>query len=123
LIAGFALLAKHIKAQAEQIDDLTRRLHQQEMYWQAIGKPVRSKKDTGYFNDRGKLLALMDEYFNEEELIDLCFEFGVNYDKLLGVGVRGKSRSLIEYMERHASVYKLLDECNRRRPHVDWPVL
>jgi hypothetical protein len=124
LIADFTTLAKLFKEQAGQLDELRRLVDGHDRFWNAIGKPVRkARRDTGYFTDRGKLVSLIEEYFNEDELIDMCFELGIFYDKLVGVGVRAKARSLIEYLERRAQIYKLLDECEQRRPHVEWPSL
>lgn len=91
-------------------------------YWQAVGKPVR-KKDTGYFAVRAMMLSLIDEYFNQDEFDDMCFVLGVNLDNLNGDNLRAKIRSLIEYFEQKHEMYKLIDECEQRKPHIEWPTL
>ncbi len=91
-------------------------------FWQAIGKPVR-KKDTGYFALRAAMLALIDEYFNRDEFEDMCFVLGVDMDNLIGDNLRAQIRSLIEFFEQKHEIYKLIDECEQRKPHVEWPSL
>ena len=115
-------MAKLFREQANQLAALQKQVNDHNRFWQAIGKPIR-KKDTGYFTDRGILLSLIEEYFNQDELEDVCFDLGVFWDKLAGIGVRAKARSLIAHLERRAQIYKLLDECEQRRPHVEWPSL
>jgi len=122
LTASFAVLARLFKTQQKTIAELTEQVDEQKRYWQAVGKPIRTgKKDTGYFTDRGKLLSLMEEHFSVDDIEDICFELGVFHDKLPGIGVRGKSRSLIQHFEQRTEIYKLLDEIKQRRPHIEWP--
>jgi tetratricopeptide (TPR) repeat protein len=60
------------------------------------------------------------EYFNEEELRDLCFRLDVDYDDLPGVGKAGKARELVTYHERRGILPKLAAMCRQLRPNVDW---
>lgn len=64
----------------------------------------------------------MVEHFDTEELEDMCFDLGIPYDSLSGIGKRAKARSLIAYFEKRIEMYKLFDILEERRPHVDWPI-
>ncbi len=70
--------------------------------------------------DRMRLLALLTQYFNLDELNTLCFALGVNYDELGGSGLTGKARELIAYCERHACLPELIKAGKTLRPELDW---
>lgn len=116
-------MEKTVRNQALSIAKLQEQVDKQARYWQAIGEPVRKKHDTGYFQDRGKLLAQIVELFSMDELTAVCFEIGVFWDTLAGDTLQYKTRSLIESLEREGQLYKLLDECGRQRPEAEWPML
>lgn len=60
------------------------------------------------------------EYFNAEELADLCFRLGIQYDNLPGGTVATKARELTEYCRRHGRLDDLVTNCRKLRPHVLW---
>ncbi|MCA9957527.1 MAG: response regulator [Ardenticatenaceae bacterium] len=62
------------------------------------------------------LREILDQFFNEEELLDLCFDLNVDYESLGGTGKRGKSRELINTARRHGRFYDLVESCQRARP-------
>jgi hypothetical protein len=62
----------------------------------------------------------LTEYFNEEELRDLCFRLDVDYDDLPGAGKAGKARELITYHERRRALPALVEMCRQLRPNVAW---
>jgi outer membrane protein assembly factor BamB/tetratricopeptide (TPR) repeat protein len=70
--------------------------------------------------DTVNLHRCLTEYFNEEELRDLCFRLDVDYDDLPGAGKAGKARELITYHERRRALPALIDMCRELRPKVDW---
>jgi hypothetical protein len=41
------------------------------------------------------------EHFNDDELRDLCFELGIDYESLTGSGKSAKARELVSFCERH----------------------
>jgi hypothetical protein len=60
-------------------------------------------------------------YFNGEELRNLCFELGLNYeDDLSGGTKKTKAVGLIEHMIRREELPTLVKRCNELRPKVDW---
>lgn len=62
------------------------------------------------------------EYFNAEELADLCFRLGVQYENLQGTTNAAKARELTEYSRRHGRLEQLVAKCRELRPHVTWVV-
>ena len=65
----------------------------------------------------------LGELFSDEELRELAFELGVDYDNLSGTNKRAKARELTLLMVR----YKKLDVLNKLgkelRPNAIWPMI
>lgn len=72
---------------------------------------------------RRELRCLIVERFNEVELKNLCFELGIDYEILNGVGKLDKARELITYLERRERLDRLLIVGTQMRPDVPWPHL
>ena len=70
-----------------------------------------------------RLLYLLLEGFSREDLKDLCFELGIDYDDLPAEGRSAKARELITYMERRGRTAELVILGAEKRPHLDWPQL
>jgi len=70
--------------------------------------------------DRRELHNALDKYFNEEELRTLCFELGVDYADLPGIGQSAKARELITYAERHSGITELIERIVELRPNAYW---
>lgn len=70
-----------------------------------------------------RLLDLLLEGFSKEDLKDLCFELGIDYDDLPAEGRSSKARELITYMERRGRTAELVILGAEKRPHLDWPQL
>jgi tetratricopeptide (TPR) repeat protein len=83
------------------------------------GEPIASSEGPSAI-DTLSLHRQLTEYFNEEELRDLCFRLDVEYDDLPGAGKAGKARELITYHERRRTLPALVDVCRQLRPNVDW---
>jgi hypothetical protein len=60
------------------------------------------------------------DYFNLEELHDLCNDLGLDYEDLPGQGKSAKARELISYMQRRGRMADLLNRCQVLRPLVAW---
>lgn len=69
-----------------------------------------------------KLSDQITEYFNAEELADLCFRLGISYDNLPGTTNSTKARELTDYCRRHGRMENLVEKCRELRPHVHWTV-
>lgn len=67
-----------------------------------------------------KLSDQISEYFNAEELADLCYRLNIQYDNLAGSTVSAKARELTDYCRRHGRTDKLVATCRELRPHVLW---
>ena len=69
------------------------------------------------------MLDILDEYYNLEELRELCFKLGVDYDNLGGEGKRNKARELLLLIYRQDRLAELLAVVTQDRPNVPLPDL
>ncbi|WP_420628646.1 hypothetical protein [Candidatus Leptofilum sp.] len=69
----------------------------------------------------GRLLYLLDEYFNRSELESLCFNLDVEFENLKGEIRIDKARELILHMYRKGELERLLSALQNERPNVEWP--
>jgi tetratricopeptide (TPR) repeat protein len=67
-----------------------------------------------------KLYSGLVSYFNEEELRDLCFQLGIDYETLPGDSKTIKARELVAYHERRNRIESLSQVCHQLRPNVSW---
>lgn len=65
----------------------------------------------------------MAEFFNLNDLQDLCWELGIQYEDLPGAGLSAKVRELLSFCWRNGRLPDLLEYCRTARPHVEWPTL
>lgn len=63
--------------------------------------------------------ALVDR-FDEEELRTLCFDLGIEFDELPGLGSAAKTRELIAFLERHQRLDELRRSGPQLRPDIPW---
>lgn len=76
--------------------------------------------------EREKLIELrmiLQVRFNESELRTLCFDLGVDYDSLPGLGKADKARELVYHCERYSRIADLVDACKRLRLDISWEPL
>jgi len=94
----------------------------------AAEQPRRRRGDTGkFFREQTllwakKLAQLMDETLGLDDLREICFEFGVDYEKLRGDEKRGKIRSLIIYFYQRKTLPLLADHLQLIRSNTQWPL-
>jgi hypothetical protein len=62
------------------------------------------------------LRTLITEHFDLEELRDLCFNLGIDFDDLRGEGKTAKARELVLYAQRRDRLNDLVIELKRLRP-------
>ncbi len=67
-----------------------------------------------------KFYKILSQRFNKSELQSLCFELGIDYDKLPGSNTDDKSRELITYLTRRNLLMKLITTGSTIRPDIDW---
>ncbi len=65
-----------------------------------------------------KLLKALIELFNENELRDLCFDLGLDYENLPPGGKKDKARELVTYFIRRNRVAYFVSVFREKRPHV-----
>lgn len=68
-----------------------------------------------------RVWQLMNQYFNLNELQELCLELNVEYENLVGDTKSSKMRELIQLLNRHHDLPKLLNYLRTERPGVQWP--
>jgi two-component system, NarL family, nitrate/nitrite response regulator NarL len=64
------------------------------------------------------LHKLIDVHFDEEELRELCFDIGADFESLPATGKLGKARELVQYCYRHGSITALTATCSQSRPAI-----
>ena len=64
------------------------------------------------------LRQILDQRFGEDELRDLVFDLGLDYDNLPGDGKSGKARELVAYCDRHSLIDELVATLQRNRPDI-----
>lgn len=67
-----------------------------------------------------KLLGILTQYFNLNDLQTLCFALGVNYEDLPSGGLTNKARDLIIFCERHTCLPDLVKAGRMLRPELEW---
>jgi hypothetical protein len=82
--------------------------------------PTSSQVGAGGKVDRVKFRQFLTDYFNDDELRELCFDMGIDYENLAGVGKASKARELITYAERHGSFEELVKTARQLRPNIAW---
>lgn len=70
--------------------------------------------------DRVRLRQVLTDYFNEDELRDLCFDLGIDYESLPGNSKAGKARELVAFAERRGRFEELVGHARRVRPNAGW---
>lgn len=65
-----------------------------------------------------QLHTFLTSYLNEEELRDLCFQLGINYEDLGGTGRTARARELVQYCHRHGLIPELVQRCRALRPQA-----
>lgn len=70
---------------------------------------------------KAQLRHLLNEYFSEGEIREVCFDLEIPYDELSGRGKREKVMELIGYLERRNRLADLLELGRQLRPNVNWP--
>jgi hypothetical protein len=68
----------------------------------------------------GTLRQNIERYFNLDELNNLAFDLGINYENLSGQTLQAKSRELVNYCQRHNLLRALVERCIELRSQVDW---
>ena len=69
-----------------------------------------------------RLTDLMETHFNEAELRDLCFDFGVNYSDVAGETMGDTVRGLATWFERRDTTAVLASRMAELRPSAPWPL-
>jgi serine/threonine-protein kinase len=69
--------------------------------------------------DPTALHPILVEHFSLEELQTLCFRLKLDYETLEGEGKEGKARELLEYLDRHGELEKLVNYIHEKRPDIE----
>jgi len=69
---------------------------------------------------RSMLRQNLSRYFTVEELREMCFDLGVEYENLPAASKESKVRELISYFERHGRTTELIAWAQRMRPQTQW---
>lgn len=67
-----------------------------------------------------RLHELLVRRLSEDELRELCFRLGVDYENLPGDSKKGKARELVAHFERRESITELVEGCSKLYPRISW---
>jgi hypothetical protein len=67
-----------------------------------------------------ELLQNVKSDYNEQELRELCFELGIDYDDLPGPARKDKCRELIGLLKRQKRLPEFIQLCRNKRPNTLW---
>lgn len=81
---------------------------------------IKTDNEKSEQNYPGKLRRILDTYFNETELRNLCLDINVDYDSLSSGGKADKARELVRYCDRHGCIPDLVNAINKDRPNAPW---
>jgi len=66
--------------------------------------------------EQAQLRQILDNYFNEAELNNLCFDLNIDYESLSSGGKADKARELVAHCKRHGRIDELEQKCRQLRP-------
>ncbi len=92
-------------------------------YFGAFNATLNSFTDTQTSSSSGlaQLRRRIEESFNLDEIKNLCFDLGINYENLPGeMTLTGRSRELVNYCQRNGRLADLITLCAEQRPPLDW---
>lgn len=104
----------------EQIRQLALRIAALESAHQNKQKPARATAVRRNHRIESKIGDGIEETFDEQELSELAYELGVDYEALLGEGKRGKIRAFVGHFARRGFLDVLVSQLTQERPHYDW---
>jgi len=108
---------------AVKVAGIDERLADLEHVFEALTGQARERVSTDKLEPRVRLLGLMIQAFNLDELMELCFAVGLFWDQIPGDTLTRKAQGMIEALERNGRLYMLVSECQQRRPKLSWPTL
>lgn len=86
----------------------------------------RKKTDTGRLREERRVREavfvanVMELAYDENELRDLCFEMGVDYESVSGTNKQGKVRSIVSHFFRRNTLDVFRDFLQGDRPNWSW---
>lgn len=116
---GFAAMNRHIRDLKEEMAELRTLIPSPSL----PGNSEQTSKRATVRRDRkaeGRIIDAMMEVFDLQELEDLALDVGVNYQAILGEGLRGKAMGLVSHFARHGRLDLFVDQLVTERPLVDW---
>jgi hypothetical protein len=70
--------------------------------------------------DLTTLRRIMVKRLSEQELEDICFDLGEDYESLVGQGKAGKIRELVLHLQRRERIPDLVRVVTQLRPDIKW---
>lgn len=70
--------------------------------------------------DPVRLWEILDEHFTFDELHNLCFALGIDFESLPGDGKKSKAREIVIYCRNRATMEQLVGKVRQERPGLGW---
>ena len=71
-------------------------------------------------DEKVKAKGFLLQYFSDDDLQELCFDMGLDYDNIAGKEKRVRVMSLITYCRSRSTFEQLMAEARKRRPQAPW---
>lgn len=119
------MLSKFQSKQFEQENSITAlqnevaELKQQLSEVKPIVSGTTEEREDGKIN---RVVELVKSSFDRTELIELCADFGIDYEDLTGENRVEKIRKLVTYFQRRNKLNMFIEWCQGLRPKVKWPL-
>lgn len=114
-VSGQAPPLKGISVPDTRLQDILH-LHYPEVWTEIVQRGLYKK--TLSLSD---LVRKIRDYFDENELRDICLTLDVNYDgQLGGYQYYYKARELVLFCQRTGKLNDLIKLCKEQRPHIIW---
>lgn len=84
-----------------------------------LEEELATPPDNQDFTKLKELREILVTQFSVEELYDLCFDLGVDFENLRGDGKSAKAREMIAYFQRRRQLDQLINSIRRQRPDID----
>lgn len=72
--------------------------------------------------DPVRLWQVLDEHFTFDELHNLCFALGIDFENIPGDGKKSKARGIVIYCRNRATMEQLVSMVRQERPNLGWGV-
>lgn len=110
----FAAFNRQLTRLIARLDRLEEEVAAHERQWRL----VTGRDGTGELDRQAVYLDILANMFSAEELAEICFRLGMDYESLPATSKPGKAREMLLHMERRNRLERLYDIVQQKRPFL-----